>query len=107
MLTTDESERLEFPVLAGAEYILVGSCDDDCTGLHLVIANPTGYQIDAARGSGNSPIVRVPRSALPGGYHVTVTMAACRVSPCRYGVAVYRKNIGRKGGKAGGREGPE
>ncbi len=101
LLSTEESERLEVPVAAGGDYVMVGTCDDDCSGLHLVVSNPTGYEIDAARGSGNAPIVRIASSALPGAYHVKVTMAGCRVSPCRFGVAMYRRNIGREGGKAG------
>ena len=95
LLSTEESERFEVPVNAGGEYVIVGVCDDDCTGLHLVVSNPTGYEIDAARGSGNAPIVRIASPALPGAYRVKVTMAGCRVSPCRFGVALYRRTVGR------------
>jgi hypothetical protein len=94
MLNAEDSDRVEVPVTNGAEYVLVGTCDDDCTGLKLVIANPTGYEIDAARGPGNAPIIRVTPPVLPGQYRVTVTMAGCRVSPCRYGVQVYMRKAG-------------
>lgn len=89
MLFVDESARLEIPVSGAAEYLVVGTCDDDCSGLSLVITNPTGYEVDAARGPGNAPIVKVGPPMLPGIYRVTVTMGGCRVSPCRYGVATY------------------
>lgn len=107
LLNTEESERFDVPIAATEEYVVVGTCDDDCTGLHLVVSNPTGYEIDAARGKGNAPIVRITPPALSGNYRVTVTMAACRVSPCRYGVAVYRRpGAGREGGRAGRRDRP-
>jgi hypothetical protein len=89
LLNAGESDRFDVPVVRGAEYVVVGTCDDDCTGLELVIANPTGYEVDAARGPGNAPIVRVTPPALPGPYRVTVSMAGCRVSPCRFGVQAY------------------
>lgn len=94
-LFVDESERLEIPVSGTAEYLLVGTCDDDCSRLSLVISNPTGYEVDAARGPGNAPIVKIDPPMLPGMYRVTVTMAGCRVSPCRYGVATYVRRGGR------------
>lgn len=100
LLNTEESDRLEVPVARG-EYVIVGTCDDDCTGLHLVVSNPTGYEIDAARGPGNAPIITIRPPALTGAYLVTVTMAGCRVSPCRYGIMVYQRPDGaEKAGKA-------
>jgi len=95
LLFVDESTRLEMPVSGTAEYLLVGTCDDDCSGLSLVISNPTGYEVDAARGPGNAPIVKVDPPMLPGMYRITVTMAGCRVSPCRYGVATYVRRLPR------------
>lgn len=91
LLFVDESEKIEIPVSGSAEIVVVGACDDDCTGLQLVIANGTGYQIDAARGPGNSPIVKVSPPMLSGLYRVTVTMSACKVSPCRYGVEIFSR----------------
>jgi hypothetical protein len=92
MLFVDQSERIEIPVSGTAEYLLVGTCDDDCAGLAMVISNPTGYEIDAARGPGNLPMVKVGPPMLAGRYRVTVTMAGCRVSPCRYGLAVFTRS---------------
>ncbi len=89
ILLVEQSDQIEVPLAPKREYLMVGACDDDCTGLQLVIANGIGYQVDAARGPGNSPVVRVTTPAQSGTYRVTVTMAACRVSPCRYGFAVF------------------
>jgi hypothetical protein len=95
MLFVDESARFEVSVSSAAEYLLVGVCDDDCRGLSLVISNPTGYEVDAARGPGNAPMVRVGSPVLAGTYRVTVTMTGCRVSPCRYGVGTYVRRVER------------
>jgi hypothetical protein len=92
VLLVDQSAKLEFPVTGKDEYVVAGACDNDCTGLQLVIANATGYEIDAARGPGNSPVVKVSPPMLAGTYRVTVTMSGCRVSPCRYGVAAFRRS---------------
>jgi hypothetical protein len=95
MLFVDESTRFEISVSSAAEYLLVGVCDDDCRGLSLVISNPTGYEVDAARGPGNAPMVRVGPPVLAGTYRVTLTMTGCRVSPCRYGVGTYVRRVQR------------
>ncbi len=91
LLFVDETARIEVPVSGKAEYLVLGVCDDDCTGLQLVIANGTGYEIDAARGPGNSPMVRVVPPILPGTYRITVKMSGCGMSPCHYGVGVFRR----------------
>jgi hypothetical protein len=91
LLFVDESGKFEFPVSGSAELMVVGACDDDCNDLQLVITNGTGYEIDAARGPGNTPVVRVSPPMLSGRYRVTVTMAGCKMSPCRYGVAAFSR----------------
>ncbi|MFI5234102.1 MAG: hypothetical protein ACHQXA_00185 [Gemmatimonadales bacterium] len=89
-LILGESVVLHFTLSAGGSYAIVGICDDDCGGLNLVLSDPTHYEVDADRGGGTVPIMRAT-PARPGEYRVQVTMVVCRVSPCRYAVAVYRK----------------
>ncbi len=91
LLFLDESSKLEFPVSGKGDFLVVGACDRDCTGLQLVIANATGYEIDAARGPGNTPVVKVSAPMTPGSYRVKVTLSGCRVSPCRFGVAPFER----------------
>jgi hypothetical protein len=89
-LFAGESEVRELFLPAGANVVVVGVCDDDCGGLGLVVSNRTGYELAADRGVGNVPLVRVtPETA--GMYRVKVSMQSCRISPCRYGIAVWRK----------------
>lgn len=87
-LFVDESRTVDVPVVPATEYLLAGSCDADCTGLSLVVSGPTGYQLDAARG-GVVPVVRIRAGQVHATYRLTITMAGCRVSPCRYAVGLF------------------
>lgn len=87
-LNTGESATFSVRLPAGSETALTGVCDDDCADLDLSLST-NGYDIDAARGGGNAPIVRVIPAA-PTTYTVTVRMASCRVNPCWFAVAAFR-----------------
>ena len=88
-LNTGESATFSITLPAGAESVLTGVCDDDCANLELSLST-NGYDIDAARGGGNAPIVRVTPAA-PTTYTLTVRMATCRVNPCWFAVAAFRQ----------------
>jgi hypothetical protein len=88
-LNTGESATFSITLPAGAESALTGVCDDDCADLDLALST-NRYDIDAARGGGNAPIVRVT-PAMPTSYTVTVRMASCRVNPCWFAVAAFRQ----------------
>ena len=89
MLNTGETAVFSITLPAGTAVALTGVCDDDCTALDLSLST-NGYDIDAARGGGNAPIVRVTPAA-PTTYTVTVHMATCRVNPCWFAVAAFRQ----------------
>lgn len=90
-LNRSESETLGLALQAGASYALIGVCDDDCTSLQLVLYNDAGtYEVAAERAMTETPTVRfTPREAAR--YRLKVVMAGCGVSPCWYGVGVYRR----------------
>lgn len=88
-LNTGESATFSITLPAGAESALSGVCDDDCTDLELSLST-NGYDVDAARGGGNAPIVRVTPAAATT-YTITVRMASCRVNPCWFAVAAFRQ----------------
>ena len=90
-LNTGEWATFAITLPAGAETALTGVCDDDCADLDLSLST-NGYDIDAARGGGNAPIVRVTTAA-PTTYTVTVRMASCRVNPCWFAVGVFRQAL--------------
>lgn len=102
-LFVDERRDVPVPATAGMETIFLGACDPDCTGLALVLTDAAGYQLDAARGSGITPVVRLPAGARRGPFKLSVILSGCRVSPCRVGVARYerRPTSPPRGGRAG------
>ena len=86
-LNTAEAEWFVVELRAGAIYDFVGTCDDDCAQLHILLRNPTGNDVAIDRSSESLPRLQfTPRDA--GAYRIQVTMAACRLNPCWYGVAV-------------------
>jgi hypothetical protein len=94
MLSADESELLTIPMLAGRSYAIVGVCDEDCGNLDLVLSRSTRQEVASDRGDGNVPMVKVT-TALAGSYGIKVIMTACRMGPCRYGIAIYSKPAAR------------
>jgi hypothetical protein len=89
-LGTDESERRPVWLDANVDYLILAVCDGDCRTLNLVLSTPNGDEIAVDRQEGNVPLLQL-RSGGSGNYQVRVIMGGCRVSPCRYGVGVYRK----------------
>jgi len=86
-LDTDESESFTLTLQAGVSYVVVGTCDEDCERLSLVLSDLSSHDLAADRASENAPVVRFgPRET--AAYRVKVVMERCRVNPCRYGVAL-------------------
>jgi hypothetical protein len=88
-LNAEESESFPVTLQAGVAYLISGVCDNDCTGLHLGLANAAHNDVVVDRGSENFPVLRFTPETTR--YWVKVTMAGCQMNPCWYGVAVYRK----------------
>lgn len=87
MLNTDEAEAFTLALQAGMSYAVVGTCDEDCEKLALVLADVTSHELAADCASDNVPVVRVtPRET--ASYRVKIVMVTCRLNPCRYGAAV-------------------
>jgi hypothetical protein len=87
VLDSEESESVSVPLEAGQRYAVVGVCDDDCSGLHVVVSNAAGSEIATDRASGGVPFLRIAARET-GSYRVKMVMAACRMNPCWYAVAV-------------------
>ena len=86
-LNTEESESLTVEMKAGTAYDIVGACDEDCSSLHLLLSTATGSDVAVDRSSENLPVLQFT-PAQSGSYRIKVTLAACRVNPCWYGVAL-------------------
>jgi hypothetical protein len=94
VLNTQESETFTLTLRSGPAYALVGVCDNDCASLHLIVLNETkNYEVASARTAHEAPVVQLtPRNT--GRYHVKVVMASCKMNPCWYGIALYRRQPG-------------
>lgn len=89
-LDNGDTAAIALNLAAGSAYALVGVCDDDCSNLDLQLFAANRYEVDAAKGTGATPIVRVTPAGA-GGYRLTVRMSGCGRNPCWYGVSIYRR----------------
>ncbi len=89
-LNNEESETFRLRLQAGVPYSFIGVCDVDCERLALTVSTAAGNDLAVDQSSGALPVVAFTPT-MTASYRVTVRMAACRVSPCWYGVAVLRK----------------
>jgi hypothetical protein len=82
------AEMIRMELRGGQSYIIVGVCDVDCTDLDFRLADPAGTIVGSDFEPDDVPMVsiEVPRT---GDYGLTVSMAACSIEPCGYGVAVF------------------
>ena len=89
-LNDDASESLNIPLDGGTQYVLMGTCDQDCTDVDLIIYDPDGKQIDKDEETDDKPILQLT-ARNSGRYRVKVSMPTCSADPCRYGVGVWAK----------------
>lgn len=91
-LNTDEAASFNVTLERPGDYVFTAVCDPDCLQLQLALFAPNGYEVDAVRSLGSTPIVRIdPRET--GLYRVQVTMARCTTNPCHFGIGVFRKHV--------------
>jgi len=89
-LNNEESETFLMTLQAAVPYSFIGVCDVDCERLALTVSTATGNDLAVDQSSGALPVVAFTPTTTAS-YRVTIRMAACRMSPCWYGVAVLRK----------------
>jgi hypothetical protein len=71
------------------QYLVAASCDTDCGDIDISMSEPDGREVAADRGADDQPSFLVRGH---GGTHtIRVTMAGCRVGPCRYGLGIFGK----------------
>lgn len=91
-LNAGSTGRVVLPGPLSGRLAVVGVCDADCGRLGLIIGDDRGYDLGADRSAGTTPVVEfVPRSS--GTHTARIFMDGCQVSPCRYGLRVYRRPL--------------
>jgi hypothetical protein len=68
-------------------YRLVANCDNDCSDIDISVTEPDGREIAWDRRDGDLAVVDL--SGHPGAHTVRVSMAGCRLGPCRFGLGVF------------------
>jgi hypothetical protein len=70
-------------------YRLVANCDSDCSDIDISVTEPDGREIAWDRRSGDLAVVDI--SGHRGAHTIKVSMASCRLGPCRFGLGVFTK----------------
>ena len=70
-------------------YRLVANCDNDCSDIDISVTEPDGREIAWDRRDGDLAVVDI--SGHPGPHTVKVSMAGCRLGPCRFGLGVFAR----------------
>lgn len=89
-LSEGASERVTLHVASG-EYILAGTCDEDCTDLDLRVYNAQGALLDSDTEPDDVPMLAWNLSQ-GATLSVEVSMFACSIAPCRYGLLLVRRS---------------
>jgi hypothetical protein len=74
----------------GVTYKVIGTCDRDCTDLDLELRLLDGTVVSSDVKTDDYPMVTVTPSR-GGKFNIVVSMAACSVEPCWFGVGVVTK----------------
>jgi hypothetical protein len=90
-LEDDASEWILVDLESGYTYQILGVCDNDCYDLDLEVYSLSNALIARDMATDDYPLVSItPTSGAK--YRIKVTMENCSANPCRFGLAVYRKD---------------
>jgi hypothetical protein len=89
-LAAGADEEFELVLDNGADYMVVGVCDNACSDVDLVLTDQGGTEVESDRMTDDKPVLaRIGEAG--GTFVLAVEMASCGSSTCHYGVRVYRK----------------
>lgn len=90
VLSEGSSWSVPVSLKPGVAYTVVAACDRDCARLALRITDPRHYDLDADQSATRRPASRFVAQAA-GIHQIVVTMAGCRVDPCRVGAIILER----------------
>ena len=90
LVATGASETVTIDLEAGRAYRFVGKCDVDCADLDFELYDPSGTLLDSDVLTDDVPVLSVSPSRT-GAHRLRVTMAACSVALCGWGVTVLAR----------------
>jgi hypothetical protein len=94
--------QMLFPVelAVGADYMVVGFCDADCTDMDLTVLDPFGEEMESDLLPDAQPILMV-RPEVRGMFQIRVDMVGCESEPCAFAVGILegemREDLGPMG----------
>ena len=89
-LSDSRAKELDMSFSAEHTQVIVAVCDFDCRDIDLALLEPNGREVEADRSVGDTAAIIVPPNH-SGRHTVRVSMPYCKVSPCRYELAVFRR----------------
>lgn len=90
-LRNGAEETIRVQLEAGVSYAIVGVCDGDCSDLDLFLNDPAGRPLSQDIAEDDVPVVTAEITRA-GSYQLRITMPACSVDPCGYGIGVFARN---------------
>jgi hypothetical protein len=89
-LTEGAHQLVGFDLEANVRYEMLGTCDADCSDLRFELLRPDGTRLAQVTDGEQRPVLTV-RPDRPGRYQLRTTMSGCSISPCEWGIRVYRR----------------
>ena len=86
-LEAETQTTFQVALRAGADYMVVGFCDDDCTDLDLAVLDPSGEMLNSDYLPDAQPVL-ILTPERTGAHQVQVDMVACVLESCDYAVGI-------------------
>ena len=90
MIQESDDNTWSFYLDSSKEYLFEGFCDEDCEDLDMYLYDDEGTELDKDIEEDDYPLFFFEPSE-SGRYKVKVTMYACSVEPCYFGLAIFEK----------------
>jgi len=87
VLNSGQSIAITVSMLEGADYMVVGYCNDGCTNIDLVLLDSVGEEIQADRLPDSEPILMLTAEST-GQYYIQVEAVECSIDGCDIAVGL-------------------
>jgi hypothetical protein len=89
-LNEGSHQLVGFDLEAGVHYQMLGACDVDCSNIVFELMRPDGTPISRTNGADARPVMNITPDRA-GRHQLRATMRRCTITPCEWGVRVYRR----------------
>lgn len=89
-INEDEDNTWTFYLTGGTDYLFRGFCDEDCNDLDLYLYDNDGDEISSDIEDDDFPLIYFTPSR-SGRYQIEVSMYACEIEPCYWGLAIFEQ----------------